>query len=205
MRLKAIGISTFVLALLTVLSTQLFVWIPDILADRVIVLGQMETSDGDYFKATQQFVGDGYLTRFDHTNRSGQSWHAVFDGDAFKAWSAKFEQTNNTVTIRVLNRSFFYNLDNHGMTYPNGAVRAIDEKAAALTDTTDLFRVAFDEPSGKYACVSKDGRVLACKDGAGRLLWTNDIAATFGANPQMDFGGRIDSLERIGNEIVIYI
>jgi len=201
---SAVTVPLFIIAALVLLST-LFVWIPDIFVDRVIVLGQMQTSDGDHFRVTQENVGDGYLTRFDHTSQSGQSWHAVFDGDAFKAWSAKFEKTNNVVAVHVLNQRFFYNVDTHAMTYPNGQVRSTDEKAGALTNSPDLFRVAIDPASAQYAAVSKNGRVLAVKDKSGTPLWTNDVAATFGSNPAASSSAKIDSLEYIGNEIVIHI
>ena len=57
------------------------------------------------------FVGDGYLTRFYHTNKIGESWETVFDGDAFRGWRATFEKSNNVVIIQAIGRSFIYNLE----------------------------------------------------------------------------------------------
>jgi len=178
---------------------------PDIFIDRVIVLGQLKTSDGDSFRVTQRFIGDGYLTLFDHTNQSGQSWHSGFDGDAYKAWSATLEKTNDTVIIRVLHQSFFYNLNAHTMTEAKGRRHGVTEKAVALTNTTDLFRVVIDAGSGKYAAVNKDRRVLAVKDKSGNLVWTNDLIATFGSNLPMFSDEKIESLESDGVEIDVNV
>jgi hypothetical protein len=205
MTLKTIGISMLVIALFVVLLTQTFVWIPDLFTDRVIVLGEMKTSGGDYFRVTQRFVGDGYLTRFDHTNKAGQSWHDVFDGDAFKAWRAQFEKTNDIVVIHVLNKIFFYNLATHAMTDANGRRRFVDEKAVVLTNSVDLFRVVTDAQSGQYAAVSADGRVIALKDRSGDTVWTNDVIAQFGTSLPTHEGEKIDSLEFIAGEIFIEV
>jgi hypothetical protein len=128
--LKTFSICGIILACVVVILMNPFVWIPDLFSDRVITLGQMQTAEGDSLGVTQQFVGDGYLTRFYHTNKTGQSWETVFDGDAYRAWRVTFERSNNVVTIHAIRRSFFYNLETHAMTDIEGASRSVVEKPA---------------------------------------------------------------------------
>jgi hypothetical protein len=129
--LKILGVCGAILGLVAVVFMNPWVWIPDLYSDRLIDLGQMQTSKGDYFQVTQQFVGDGYLTCFNHTNRSGQAWQGVFDGDASRAWKATFEQTNNGVIIHAIRESFFYNLETHAMTNFNGVPKFVRQTRAS--------------------------------------------------------------------------
>jgi len=126
---KIFVICGIILAITVVLLMNPWVCVPDLFINRPIVLGQMQTSEGDSLRVTQEFVGDGYLTRFYHTNKIGESWETVFDGDAFRGWRATFEKSNNVVIIQAIGRSFIYNLDTHTMT-EKGVSRALDQKPA---------------------------------------------------------------------------
>ena len=205
MRLKIAIVSTIVISILVILAAKWYVWIPDLFSNRTIVLGQMNTSDGDYFRVTQKFVGDGYLTLFDHTNKFGQSWHSGFDGDARKAWSADFEKTNSAVVIHVLHQTFYYNLATHKIIDSKGDERFVNEKAAALTNSPDLFRVAINARSGQYAAVSKNAEVLALKDKSGNPVWEIDIIKKFGSQLALYSNQKIKSLEFAAGEIVVCV
>ena len=92
---------------------SIWVWIPDLFRHE-IVLDRVETSSGDVLLITQEFVGDGYDTKFYHTNKLGRAWLSGFDGDARKAWNGKITVGNNgKVSIAVLGEKFVYDLHSH--------------------------------------------------------------------------------------------
>lgn len=102
----AIGIILFIVE-------RRFVWIPDVIIKRVIILDKLTTTNEDHFQLTQTFVGDGYSTRFVHTNKSGRAWLFVIDGDARKAWHGTLRTTNDIIAVSILKHAFFYDIQSH--------------------------------------------------------------------------------------------
>jgi hypothetical protein len=101
------------LLILLLAAVNTFVWIPDLFRNE-IVLKQVQTPEGDTLKLTQKFVGDGYLTKFIHTNKSGRAWEVVIDGDAFKTWRGAIELTGpERVSVAILKKKFVYDLLSH--------------------------------------------------------------------------------------------
>jgi hypothetical protein len=106
-----------IVALLGVIAAvSHFVWLPDILTVRVIVLSKVIRPNGDYMRIVQLFNGDGYLTEFIQTDQAGRRWSVVIDPDARKAWSASLsESTNGKIDIRIWNRQLSYDPEAHIM------------------------------------------------------------------------------------------
>lgn len=92
------------------------VWLPDVATGRTIALASVTTTNDDSLSLVQVWVGDGYATRFFHTNRAGRGWYFAVDGDAPKAWSGQLAISNSTVEISVLNQRYFYDLGSHIIT-----------------------------------------------------------------------------------------
>jgi hypothetical protein len=102
----AIGILLFIVE-------RRFVWIPDVIISKLIILDSLTTTNGDHLQLTQRYVGDGYSTRFVHSNKVGRSWLFVIDGDAKKAWQGEIRKTNGIIAVSVLKHTFFYNIQSH--------------------------------------------------------------------------------------------
>ena len=106
---------------------SIYVWIPDLFKGEII-LDRVETPSGDVLQITQEFVGDGYDTRFYHTNRLGREWHSGFDGDARKEWRGKIEiRADGKVSIAVSRKHFIYDLHSHEMIEKMGKPRLVLE------------------------------------------------------------------------------
>ncbi len=107
-----------VLVLLGAISR--FIWLPDLVTDHPITLGQIRTTAGDRFRIVQLFVGDGYLTEFLHTDARQDTWSYVLDPDARKAWRAALAQTNGLIELHVWNRRMYYDPRSHNIVLTNG-------------------------------------------------------------------------------------
>jgi hypothetical protein len=92
------------------------IWLPDVPTGNLTVLDQMTTPAGDVFQLSQKYTGDGYLTRFIHTNNRGRAWKLTIDGDADKAWRGRIERLNDdTIQITVLSYNLRYSVGSHAV------------------------------------------------------------------------------------------
>jgi hypothetical protein len=124
-KVVCIGIVCACCALCAIAS--IYVWIPDLFRGETI-LAKVGTPSGDVLRVTQEFAGDGYDTRFYHTNKSGRAWLSGFDGDARKEFRCKIHlDENGKVSIAVLGQRFVYNLQSHELTDEKGKPRFVLE------------------------------------------------------------------------------
>jgi hypothetical protein len=124
---KYLWLLTGVVIVTLFLTVSSIAWIPDLIGERTIVLDRWEGTGGDKLQLTQKYVGDGYSTRFTHTNAFGRAWLFAIAGDAEKAWKGSLEKTSNIVKISILKEVFFYDIESHAIRDSKGISQLILE------------------------------------------------------------------------------
>jgi hypothetical protein len=99
MKRIVVGLLAIVFVLLG--AASFFVWLPDVLSDREIVVARTSVRDGEFVELTQAWAGDGYLTAVRHCLPSGMKLIAVGDGDTSKAWNARMDHNTNAASVRI--------------------------------------------------------------------------------------------------------
>ncbi len=103
-----------IIILLVWLTLRWGFWLPDVITHRTVILDELTTANGDGLRLIQRWVGDGYLTRLQHTNQQGRAWWFTIEGDAMKAWSGSIQMTDDkTVRIDVLRDRYSYDVQSH--------------------------------------------------------------------------------------------
>src|SRR5213594_1996908 len=86
---------------LLVLWGSRFVWIPDLVSGKEVVVGSLPIRPGESIELTQVWAGDGYLTRLRHKLSSGRSLYAFGDPDSRKAWKCRLDHQTNLACVRI--------------------------------------------------------------------------------------------------------
>jgi hypothetical protein len=115
MKQIVVGLLAIIIVLLG--ATSFFVWLPDVLSDREIVVARTSIRDGEFVELTQEWAGDGYATSVRHCLPSGITVPAVGDGDTSKAWSARMDHNTNagSVRIRFNKKDWLYQYDSRSL------------------------------------------------------------------------------------------
>jgi hypothetical protein len=107
-----------------------FIWPPDILSRRAILLASAESTDGERFKIVQFWSYDFYTTRIEQISPDGSVNIAVVDCDDIKQWSCRVqvveEEKKLIIAIPAGSEPFEYNWEKKWFVLPPGQQRLRD-------------------------------------------------------------------------------
>lgn len=78
-----------------------WVWLPDALFRRTVVLARWPLANGERLEVTQELTDDFYLTKLLHWDSFGSVDSYVIDNDMEKCWRCQVEDHTNYVLIRM--------------------------------------------------------------------------------------------------------
>jgi len=117
-------------ALLLVLWTRLYFWPVDMFRSAPVIICALKDSATNSYRLEQLFVGDGYATKFVHTDFLGREWIFGIDADARKAWSGHLALTNGKVEVSILKHRFYYDPGYHTAKGAAGGARPVWQVSA---------------------------------------------------------------------------
>ena len=106
-------------------AASFFVWLPDVISKREVVVAAADLPDRGRVELTQLWAGDGYMTSIRHRASDGTILTIVGDADTRRAWDAAMviSPSGEFIRIKLLGREWQYYHRSHTLHLDNGQTR----------------------------------------------------------------------------------